>query len=104
MRKAGLLPFLVILLVFGASPGRLSLAQDGPLIDIGTRLELFIDDFLVERMEWTTWRLHPPVPRETAITFDRPWEGNTSAYVTVFRDGDIFRMYYRGSHWDPETD
>jgi len=93
-----------MLLVFGASPGRLSPAQNGPPIDIGTRLELFVDDFLVERMEGTSWLLHPPVPRETAIVFDRPWEGNTSGYVTVFRDGDIFRMYYRGSHWDPETD
>jgi len=42
--------------------------------------------------------LHRPVPREVAVEFDRPWEGNTSAYVTVFRDGAVIRMYYRGSH------
>ena len=30
-----------------------------------------------------------------------PWEGNTSAYHTVFRDGKLFRAYYRGSHYDP---
>jgi len=34
------------------------------------------------------------------LTTDQPWEGNTSAYYTIFRDGDLFRMYYRGSHWD----
>jgi hypothetical protein len=73
-------------------------------VDIGTRLELFVDDFLIERLEGTTLRLQHPFPQETAIAFDKYWEGNTSAYVTVFPDGDIFRMYYRGSHWDPESD
>ncbi len=29
---------------------------------------------------------------------DAPWEGNTSGYHTVFKDDDIYRMYYRGSH------
>ncbi|MCZ6618296.1 MAG: hypothetical protein O7E57_09200, partial [Gammaproteobacteria bacterium] len=38
-----------------------------------------------------------------AIAFDKPWEGNTSAYVTVFCDDDRFRMYYRGSHYDFEA-
>src|SRR3989304_1317843 len=104
MRKAGSIFYLVILLFFGAVLGRLSHAQGDSPIDIGTRLELFVDDFLTERMDGTTLRLHHPVPRETAIVFDRPWEGNTSAYITVFRDGDIFRMYYRGSHWDAESD
>ena len=27
----------------------------------------------------------------------RPWEGNTCGYVSVFQDGDLYRMYYRGS-------
>jgi len=104
MRKAGLFFFLIILLIFVAARVGFSLAQDGSPVDIGARLELFVDDFLIERLEGTALLLHHPVPRETAIVFDRPWEGNTSAYVTVFRDGDIFRMYYRGSHWDAETD
>ena len=29
---------------------------------------------------------------------DKPWEGNSCAYMTVFKDGDLYRMYYRGSH------
>jgi hypothetical protein len=48
-------------------------------------------------------RLHHPTPREVVMEFDKPWEGNTSAYVTVFQDDDLFRMYYRGSHHDFET-
>jgi hypothetical protein len=38
-----------------------------------------------------------------AIVCDRPWEGNISAYYTLFADGDIFRMYYRGAHWDEQA-
>ena len=34
---------------------------------------------------------------------DRPWEGNTSAYYTIFQDGDLYRMYYRGSHFDEKA-
>ena len=47
-----------------------------------------------------TQHLHQPVPKEVVITTDAPWEGNTSAYYSIFRDDGLFRMYYRGSHWD----
>ncbi|MBM3774656.1 MAG: hypothetical protein FJW37_05770 [Acidobacteria bacterium] len=66
-------------------------------IDIGSRLELFVDDFLIESLEGVRLVLHPPRPAGKAIAFDQPWEGNTSAYVTVFKDDDRYRMYYRGS-------
>ena len=48
-------------------------------------------------------KLHRPAAREVVLTTNAPWEGNTSAYYTVFRDGPLFRMYYRGSHWDTKT-
>jgi hypothetical protein len=93
------------LCLFLAIPGNDAPGQTPPeAVDIGTRLELFVDDFLIGRLEGTTLLLQHPVPQETAIKFDKYWEGNTSAYVTVFADGDIFRMFYRGSHWDPESD
>jgi hypothetical protein len=34
--------------------------------------------------------------REVVIVHDEPWEGNTCGIHTVFRDGDVYRMYYRG--------
>lgn len=70
---------------------------------IGTRLEPLIDDYLIERMDGVQLVLHKPIPREIAIDHNQPWEGNTSSYHTVFRDGDLFRMYYRGSHYDEAT-
>jgi len=74
------------------------------VLDIGSRRELFVDDFLIERMDGVELRLNKPVPREVALVHDAPWEGNTCCYHTVFRDGDVIRMYYRGSHYDPEDE
>ena len=62
-----------------------------------------MDDFLVSSMTGVEQKLHKPVPREVVLVCDRPWEGNTSAYYTLFRDDDRFRVYYRGSHFDGKT-
>lgn len=71
-------------------------AAAGP-IHVGSRLELFVDDYLVERLVvGAQLRLQHPVPREVAVVFDSPWEGNGCGYHTVFRDGDLYRLYYRG--------
>ncbi|HUG91182.1 MAG TPA: hypothetical protein VML55_10125 [Planctomycetaceae bacterium] len=67
------------------------------VIDIGARRELFVDRQLIDRLAGVELRLHPPQRAETVLRFDQPWEGPTCAYVTVFQDGDRFRMYYRGS-------
>ncbi len=65
-------------------------------IAIGSRLELLLDDFLVERLTGSaTQRLHHPVPREAALVTDQPWEGNGTCYLTVLRDAAGYRMYYR---------
>lgn len=70
-------------------------------VDIGSQLELFVDDELIHDISGDArLRQHRPRPREVVLVTDDPWEGNTSAYYTIFRDGDLFRMYYRGSHWD----
>jgi len=68
-----------------------------PVLSIGSRLELFVDDYLIESLRGTTLRLHPPQPAGKVLAFDQPWEGVTSGYATVFRDGQRYRMYYRGS-------
>ena len=70
--------------------------------NIGSRLELFVDQHLIEQLDGARLTLHHPRPREIAIRFDQPWEGNTSGYPTVMRDGEFFRMIYRGHRmvWD----
>ena len=69
---------------------------NGAVIDIGSRLELFVDDFLIDRLTGgAEQRLHHPVPQEIIMVHDSPWEGSCSGYHTIFRDGDIYRMYYK---------
>ena len=74
----------------------------GKPIDIGSRLELFVDDFLVDEMDGVSQHLHSPQPQNVSIEFDEPWEGWGSNYVTVFWDDELelYRMYYRGATGD----
>ena len=65
-------------------------------IAIDNRLELFVDDTLIDRKVGVALRLCPPQPKEVVMQFDKPWEGAESTYVSVFKDGAIYRMYYRG--------
>lgn len=85
--------------ILRASPA----AADSTPIDLGKRRELFADDFLIGRLDGAELKLHKPEAREVVFECDRPWEGNTSAYFTVFQDNGRYRMYYRGSHFNQES-
>jgi len=80
-------------------------ADDGvsDVRDIGSRRELFVDDYLIGQLRGVELKMHPPEPQRVVLVCDAPWEGNTSAYYTLFADGDLFRMYYRGAHFDVAT-
>ena len=68
---------------------------------IGSRVEPFVDDHLIERLGGgARLVVQRPEPKEVVLRADRPWEGNTSAYFTLFEDGGTYRMYYRGAHFD----
>jgi len=62
--------------------------------NIGSRLELFVDEYLIESMNGVTRELHSPERREVVIKFDRAWEGEISGMVTVLQDDGLYRMYY----------
>jgi hypothetical protein len=66
-------------------------------VAIGTRLELFTDELLLDRLDGCSLKLHEPHPANIALRFDAPWEGAFSGYVTVLHDGERFRCYYRGN-------
>lgn len=72
------------------------IAGEPEVPSIGSQLELFVDAHRVEKLDKVSLKLHPPKEMGTALKFDSPWEGIACGYVTVFQDGDIFRMYYRG--------
>jgi len=70
-------------------------------VDIGERLELFVDDHLVARVDGDVERrLCRPEPKEVVFVADAPWEGNTSGYFTFFQDGSTYKMVYRGWQHD----
>jgi len=65
-------------------------------IDVGSRLELFVDTHLTDTFKGAALALHAPVPSETVLQFDSPWEGRYCGYVTFIKDGEKFRLFYRG--------
>lgn len=78
-----------------------AIARAAETVDIGSRLELLVDTHLVDELSGDVkLQLHPPQPQEVVLVTDKPWEGNTCAYYTIFQDGELYRMYYRGSHYD----
>ena len=82
---------LLVLLTAGSN----SRAAKSP-VEPGQRWELFVDAFLVDTVRDATLVLHPPRRAEVVLVTDAPWEGPTSAYFTVLKDGDTIRLYYRG--------
>lgn len=87
----------IILLLF-LTPAFLSVQASAAndAVDIGSRREIFVDQFLIERLDNVQLELHHPQPATVAIRFDRPWEGTYSQYATIIRDGNEYLMYYRG--------
>ena len=70
-----------------------------PVEDIGSRRELFVDDHLIDRLgRAAALRLHHPQPREIVIEHDAPWEGSGSGYHSLFKDDDLYRLYYKAWH------
>lgn len=65
-------------------------------LNIGSRLELFVDHYLIDAMEGARLQLHAPIPGEKVLAFDQPWEGRFVGYVTVLQDDHRYLMYYRG--------
>ena len=64
-------------------------------LDIGSRLELFVDYRLIGQLRGTRLQLHEPRSGGVAIEYDQSWEDWYSFYTTVLKGGDTYRMYYR---------
>ncbi len=94
MMRTALLVFSLLLSVAAALANP---AEHTEALDIGSRLELFVDDWLIDSMKGVRLKLHEPKSAGKVLSFDKPWEGNTSTYVNILQDEDRLRMYYRGS-------
>ena len=92
----GVLAITQVVIVWSAWCG--SVRSSEP-IDIGSRLELFVDDYLIESMAGTELRMQHPTPRglvwqTTNQRSGKVW-GGANRSVCVFQDGGLYRMYYR---------
>ena len=66
-------------------------------LDIGDRLELMVDDYLIDSMTGDVrLELQTPTSGGRVLHFDKPWEGTTCFYVSVVHGDGLYRMYYRG--------
>ena len=69
------------------------------LIDIGSRKQLFVDDFIVESMTNTKPVMNPAekVENNPVLPPEMPWEGNdTNVDAVVYDDEDkTFKMWYQ---------
>lgn len=72
--------------------GSLNSGETQPAVPIGSRLELFVDHHLIERMHQVRLELHHPIkaPRPKSPLPERHM-------VTVIKDGDRYRAWYRGT-------
>lgn len=97
-----LIGLLILVLTSGSSLVRAQEATSPSNVrDIGNRLELFVDHYLIDRLENAALRLHEP-RLEPAMT--EP--ADNMEYGTVIKDGDLFRLYTRdarGSKFDGDT-
>ncbi len=83
------------LMIFVVLCPLISMGQE--TIDLGNRRELFVDDYLIDKLDNLSLKLHEPVLRDVSFKFDLPWEGLFCGYVTMIYDNGKYRAYYRGA-------
>ena len=67
-----------------------SVNRENQVIEIGSRLEMFVDRQLIDKLEGVELRLHEPQP------LPLPKSPLPVLYATVIKDDNLYRAYYRG--------
>jgi len=94
--RMNLLYHITRMVVCLLSTAALSAQEAEKSIELLDRRELFVDSWLIDEMDSSQLVLHAPVDEGPVVRFDKPWEGEFCGYCTVIRDGELFRLYYRG--------
>lgn len=67
------------------------------IVDIGSRRELFWDDYLVDNSMTTAYRrMLQPIKREVAFWFDHPLDIRCISYPLLLKAEEGYRLYYVG--------
>lgn len=75
-------------------------------VDLGSRWELFVDDWLIEEMRGLRLQLHHPERREVVFTGDAPWEDTVAFPLSLVAVEEGWWLYYRAGilDWSREDD
>ncbi len=93
--------FIIYLFLFIATPviafsqGKEPNTNKG-VIQMMDRREIFVDHYLIDKMDGVQLIKHTPHDEGVVLNFDNPWEGVFCGYCTVIKDGELLRVYYRG--------
>ena len=64
-------------------------------LSLDSQRQLFVDRYLIDRLDSLELKLQEPRPENVAVKYDQPWEDSLAFYTTVIKDGDVYKMYYR---------
>ena len=91
MRKFVFIVIMVCLAAACVSEARVS----APIIDVGSRKQLFIDKKFIAKARRIKLTVNPPVPGGVAIDTDKPWDGGYIDSASVLKDATgKYRAYY----------
>ncbi|MBP1990115.1 hypothetical protein [Paenibacillus eucommiae] len=76
--------------------GELVDKQDKQAVHIGSRIEMFVDEWLIEAKRGVSLVMTPPIKKEIVLVLDQSWEGPESGYYSVLQESGKIRLYYRG--------
>lgn len=62
---------------------------------IGNDRQLFLDSEMIADSKNIERRMHEPVRRERVIVPEHPWETGGVSYMVTWKEGDLFRAWYR---------
>lgn len=94
-RGVGPAEALISLLAVGFVAVQVTFAEEASPLDIGSRREIFVDDYLVGRMSGTSLKMHSPQLSDACSHGTIPL-GAVGQYAAILKDGDLFRLYCRG--------
>ncbi len=95
MNRILVVPVLSLLMCAASQTGA---AGRGDIV-LGKKVQLFVDDFLIERMERISRTIHYPAraPENPVMKADQPWEGTVifQPGTVLYDEGEhIFKMWY----------
>jgi hypothetical protein len=93
--------FIICFLIFTSIPAfgfGIEKNEEGKtvVIQLGDRREIFVDNYLIDKLDGVQIIKHTPHDEGPVLYFDKPWEGVFCGYCTVIKIDTLYRVYYRG--------